>query len=233
MARSDLLPVLLAGLCASCFVIDESADDVAATETETDTQSETTDTTTETTDTTTETTDTTDTTETDAGPGCGNGVIEQGEACDGDNFAGNSCEQLGYAGGTLVCTDECTLDTSGCTTGCAIEPECVNLKPNVTMIVDYSTSMNGVMDAGLTRWEVVTDALEFHLGPASWLDANAHLSLIRYGHDPAPADAGTTIPNDDSGLVDGHRIDVEWFDGQNPWFECNGAAIVDALAVAG
>jgi hypothetical protein len=45
---------------------------------------------------------------------CGDGVISQGEECDGDALAGASCATLGFAKGKLVCT-QCHYDTSGCT----------------------------------------------------------------------------------------------------------------------
>jgi hypothetical protein len=53
---------------------------------------------------------------------CGNGIIEGGgygceEDCEGDDLGGQTCESLGYAGGTLACDSApttCTFDTSGC-----------------------------------------------------------------------------------------------------------------------
>jgi hypothetical protein len=47
--------------------------------------------------------------------GCGNGVAETGESCDGSDLNGESCATLGYAAGAgLACTAECELDSSGC-----------------------------------------------------------------------------------------------------------------------
>ena len=49
---------------------------------------------------------------------CGNGVAEQGETCDGQDLAGTSCTSLGFDGGVLACTADCSsFDVSGCTTG--------------------------------------------------------------------------------------------------------------------
>jgi hypothetical protein len=54
----------------------------------------------------------------DAGPdaplGCGNGMLDMGEDCDGDKLGGKDCEALGYTGGTLACTGGCEYDTSAC-----------------------------------------------------------------------------------------------------------------------
>jgi len=45
---------------------------------------------------------------------CGNGVIDTGEQCDGSNLNSQTCEGLGFTGGTLSCS-YCAFDTSGCT----------------------------------------------------------------------------------------------------------------------
>lgn len=45
---------------------------------------------------------------------CGNGVVDYGEECDGDNLARQTCMSRGLAGGRLRCDSECFLDISGC-----------------------------------------------------------------------------------------------------------------------
>lgn len=50
---------------------------------------------------------------------CGNGMLDDGEVCDGDDLNQKTCESLGYLGGTLACAADCTLDTRACT-----EPTC-------------------------------------------------------------------------------------------------------------
>jgi len=52
--------------------------------------------------------------DTSSEPGCGNGIIEVGEACEGSDLASGTCEGLGLGLGTLACDDECEYDTSGC-----------------------------------------------------------------------------------------------------------------------
>ena len=118
---------------------------------------------------------------------------------------------------------------------CPDEGQCTFKKPNIMLIMDYSTSMNNVWDAqnNLTRWQVVVQSIKTITQEGSFLSQNTHLALMRFGHDPSPA-AGTTIPNDTSGIVDGQKLDVPWYDDQNtPWFQCNGAAIGAALDAAG
>lgn len=57
-------------------------------------------------------------------PVCGNGIAEvPWEPCDGSDLGGNSCVGSGvYVGGTMKCTSDCRLDTSGCT----VAPGCGN-----------------------------------------------------------------------------------------------------------
>jgi hypothetical protein len=46
---------------------------------------------------------------------CGNGVIDTGEDCDGDELGDATCATAGaFTGGDLVCADDCSFDTSGC-----------------------------------------------------------------------------------------------------------------------
>lgn len=46
---------------------------------------------------------------------CGNGLVEPGELCDGGDLGGNSCVSLGFDGGQLGCSADCSgYDTSAC-----------------------------------------------------------------------------------------------------------------------
>ena len=64
---------------------------------------------------------------------CGNGIIEPGELCDGEDPLGDitSCADFGFASGTLSCIN-CKFDTSKCVT-----------KPKPTAICG-----NGVVESG-------------------------------------------------------------------------------------
>jgi cysteine-rich repeat protein len=50
---------------------------------------------------------------------CGNDQREGSEQCDGADLGGHTCETVGFAAGTLSCTDSCQLDTGQCETGSA------------------------------------------------------------------------------------------------------------------
>lgn len=45
---------------------------------------------------------------------CGDGNVDVGEDCDGENLNGKTCETQGYLTGTLSCAGDCTFDTSDC-----------------------------------------------------------------------------------------------------------------------
>ncbi len=120
--------------------------------------------------------------------------------------------------------------TAGGNPDCPEEGDCTFKKPNIMFIMDYSTSMNTIWDMNnnLTRWEVTVAAVQQIVQPNSFLSQNTHLALMRFGHDPS-AQPNTTIDGDQSGLVDGHKIDVFWDDNNDVYYNCNGQALVDAL----
>ena len=47
-------------------------------------------------------------------PECGNGLVEGNESCDGTDLDNQTCQDLGFAGGTLACAPDCSFDTNGC-----------------------------------------------------------------------------------------------------------------------
>ncbi len=47
-------------------------------------------------------------------PFCGDDQIVGTEPCDGADFGGRTCQDLGYYGGALACHDDCTLDLTAC-----------------------------------------------------------------------------------------------------------------------
>lgn len=47
-------------------------------------------------------------------PGCGDGILDEGEACDGDELGGVTCIGLGYEWGTPTCQEDCTLSEATC-----------------------------------------------------------------------------------------------------------------------
>jgi cysteine-rich repeat protein len=64
--------------------------------------------------TTTTTLEAPSTTTTTVPPTCGNGVIDQGEECDTNDFGNATCPGGSAGGGFLTCTANCTIDFSTC-----------------------------------------------------------------------------------------------------------------------
>src|SRR3972149_350145 len=46
---------------------------------------------------------------------CNNGVMQGLERCDKTDFGGKTCQNFGYAGGTLSCSGGCMISLNGCT----------------------------------------------------------------------------------------------------------------------
>ena len=54
-------------------------------------------------------------------PVCGNGRVEDGEECDGDDLADATCGEQGLAPGPLACSTGCMIDASGCAAAPVLE----------------------------------------------------------------------------------------------------------------
>jgi hypothetical protein len=132
---------------------EESGDSGDTTDEADSTSTSTDDGSTSTTTTTDDDADSDTTTTTDTGDDCGNGVVDPGEGCDGANFNGQTCQGLGFSGGSLMCTANCQINSSGCTNGggggqpadgmyssCLIPEDCVGTDGCATV------TMNGQVD---------------------------------------------------------------------------------------
>ncbi len=69
---------------------------------------------------------------------CGNGVIDQGEECDGTELNDETCMDRGFTGGTLDCTADCHFDESHCIAAA----ECGNGKVDQGEECDCGTDAN-------------------------------------------------------------------------------------------
>ncbi len=126
---------------------------------------------------------------------------------------------------------------------CESESQCSVKKPNILLVLDYSSSMSGVggMPAYFppgqtvtTRWGAALDAAHWILVYEQGLFARtARVGLTRFAHDPEPSEPGTTIATDLSfpPITDGYAIDVP-FDGTNGhYLECKSTGVEAALEV--
>jgi cysteine-rich repeat protein len=126
---------------------------------------------------------------------------------------------------------------------CQSESQCSFKKPNILLLLDYSSSMTGFEGAPAyfppgqtvtTRWGAELDATSWILryGNGFFAD-NARIALTRFAHDPKPNVPGTTISTDPSfpAITDGFAIDVP-FDGTNrQYLECKGSGVEAAVEV--
>lgn len=88
---------------------------------------------------------------------CGDGVRGSGESCDGADLDGVTCASLGGSGGTVGCSDSCTIDSTGCE---------FDAPPNVTR-VGY---LGGAGDERLNTLHVLSDGSLLIGGQADSLD---------------------------------------------------------------
>ncbi|MFZ6181508.1 flagellar biosynthesis protein P [Nannocystis pusilla] len=116
---------------------------------------------------------------------------------------------------------------------CVDEATCAVKKPLLLFVLDYSTSMNSPFSGNQTRWEAAVDALVDTLEADEDLLADQlQIGVLRFGHDPDPGAPGTAILGDASGLLDGQRLDLGFYDPLAPdkaYLQCNGDAVKNAL----
>ncbi|MDA3864812.1 MAG: hypothetical protein PF689_13195 [Deltaproteobacteria bacterium] len=81
--------------------------------------------------------------------GCGNGLIEGSEICDGTNLGELTCFDFDFAGGNLACIADCQdYDTSSCEVTAPLE----------AVIVSVNLHGGGVQKVNFTNWETGSDA---------------------------------------------------------------------------
>lgn len=126
---------------------------------------------------------------------------------------------------------------------CQPESECSVKKPNVLLVLDYSSSMVGTEDgpAWFPAGQNVTKRWDAQLDAASWIlryddgffANNTRLALARFAHDPLVASPGTTIATDTSfpPITDGFALDVPFNGSSGEYLECRGSAVEAELEV--
>lgn len=91
--------------------------------------------------------------------GCGDGVVQPGEACDGVDLGGQTCMSLGYDGGMLGCVG-CVLDSSGCTTSAVVA---VNEVESVDDQIELYNPGDQAVD--LSGWILTDDVVDMNYDP--------------------------------------------------------------------
>jgi MYXO-CTERM domain-containing protein len=120
---------------------------------------------------------------------------------------------------------------------CQPESECRFKKPNVLVVLDYSSSMVGFEarpayfppgQTATTRWDATLDATSWILRyDDGFFARNTRLALARFAHDPEVGVPGTYLETDTSfpKITDGFAIDVPWNGSDGAYFECRGSGV--------
>jgi MYXO-CTERM domain-containing protein len=126
---------------------------------------------------------------------------------------------------------------------CESENQCSFRKPNVLLVLDYSSSMTGSAQAPAffppgqmktTRWlaelEAATWILRYDHG---FFADNTRIALSRFGHDPDLKHTGTTVGTDRSfpPITDGFALDVPFDGSDGNYLQCKGSAVEAAVEV--
>jgi hypothetical protein len=126
--------------------------------------------------------------DTTAGAVCGDGVIEAGEDCEGDDLDGEDCTSIAgdFLGGELACGGGCTFDTSGCIPGPALDIEFCRLQHPLEIEApagSTETVYGRVYVEGVTDQSPMTDP---HPALTGWVGYGPE------GSDPSVDDSGWT-----------------------------------------
>jgi cysteine-rich repeat protein len=126
---------------------------------------------------------------------------------------------------------------------CRPESECRFKKPNVLLLLDYSSSMVG-FEGGpayfprgqnvTTRWDAQLDAVSWILRyDQGFFARNARIGLTRFAHDPETDVPGTVIATDTSfpPITDGFAIDVPFDGSHGDFLECRSTGVEAEVAV--
>jgi sulfatase modifying factor 1 len=130
-------------------------------------------------------------------PVCGNGVMQPGELCDGEDLQGQTCETLGLDGGSLGCRG-CLFDASGC-----LAPPGMVLVPSGTFTMGSRSSVDEQPVRQVTL-------------PSYWIDETevtvaAYEECVGSGICDAPPE-GTTYNYGVGGRAEHPVNGVNWYD---------------------
>jgi hypothetical protein len=126
---------------------------------------------------------------------------------------------------------------------CQPETECSVKKPNVLLVLDYSSSMVGfeMEPAWFPAGQTVSKRWDAQLDAASWIlryddgffAENTRLGLARFAHDPLVGALGTTVATDTSfpPITDGFAVDVPFNGSSGDYLECRGSAVEAEIEV--
>jgi len=141
---------------------------------------------------------------------CGDGVIDTGEDCDGQNLNVNTCEILGFRSGDLSCGSDCRFDTSLC-----IDPICpsehVSAGGNSCIAIIKSDPADGFISNGIPKDQLSDSSWnDIRHSSISRVNGNrAFISLYAESNHPIFGSglSRVSLPFDTSSIPEGSRID--------------------------
>lgn len=96
---------------------------------------------------------------------CGNGNIDAGEQCDGTNLGEETCQNLGFTGGTLSCASNCARNTAQCIGGAVTGPPTakIDLKEGIYFVgetINFTHSSFNVSRPITVEWRIDDPAFD-------------------------------------------------------------------------
>ena len=124
---------------------------------------------------------------------------------------------------------------------CESESDCSFKKPNVLLVLDYSSSMTGAENAPAwfpagqtvtTRWDAELEAARWILRyDGGFFANNTRIGLSRFAHDPDLQQSGTHISTDRSfpPITDGFALDVPFDGTDGKYLQCKASGVEAAV----
>jgi cysteine-rich repeat protein len=124
---------------------------------------------------------------------------------------------------------------------CESENDCSFKKPNVLLVLDYSSSMTGAENAPAwfpagqtltTRWDAELEAARWILRyDRGFFANNTRIGLSRFAHDPDLMQRGTHISTDRSfpPITDGFALDVPFDGTDGKYLQCKASGVEAAV----
>ena len=143
---------------------------------------------------------------------CGNGVIDEGEECDGEVFGIASCADFGAGGGALSCRSDCTIDSSGCE---PVDADMDGLRDDEEAVAGTDPDDPDTDDDGFTDGEEVgarSDPLDHRLWPLGlgrWPDRSEQAraaGLVGMGWEVGQVPPGDVLRDQNGDELDLHQL---------------------------
>jgi len=158
-------------------------------------------------------------------PTCGNGILEEGENCDGTAVRGETCESLGYEGGVPQCASDCIQVLSD---GCGCRPHKTGATRCVDPVTAAEISCHGTGQDGEFRYGRTSQLVDN--GDGTLTDESTGLMWEKALH-PAGSSTGWPIylePHPNDALT---QLNTDRFAGYDDWRIPNAREVLSIIAI--